>query len=110
MLHMYTDMRVGKENEPVALKTKLGWALFGGNKNKKTLNVNAFSKEGNLDKMVLKFWEIESYVSEKQSSSILPEAEQRALNILQETTVNKNSQYTIGLLWDCDDVLLTKQT
>ena len=24
MLHIYTDVRVGKENKPVALKTKLG--------------------------------------------------------------------------------------
>ena len=58
--------------------------------------------------MVSKFLEIELYgVSEEQSSSILPEIEQWALNILQETTVNKNSRYTVGLLWDSDDVLLT---
>ena len=57
--------------------------------------------------MVLKFWEIESCgVSEKQSLSIFPETKQRALNILQETTVNINSRYTVGLLWDSDDVLL----
>ena len=58
--------------------------------------------------MVSKFLEIESYgMSEEQSSSILPEIEQRALNILQETTVNKNSRYTVGLWWESDDVLLT---
>ena len=58
--------------------------------------------------MVSKFLEIELYgVSEEQSSRILPEIEQRALNILQETTVNKNSRYTVDLLWDSDDVLLT---
>ena len=108
MLHMYTEARVGKENEPVALKTKLGWVIFGGNKNNKTLSVNAFSTECNLDEMVSKFCEIKWYgVSEKQSSSILPEIEQRALNILQETTVNKNSRYTVGRLWDSDNVLLT---
>ena len=61
MLHMYTDVRVGKESEPVALKTKLVWVLFGGNKNNKLLNVNAFSKKYNLYEMVSKFWEIESY-------------------------------------------------
>ena len=58
--------------------------------------------------MVSKFLEIELYgMSEEQSSSILPEIEQRALNILQETTVNKNSRYTVGLLWDSDDIVLT---
>ena len=40
---------------------KLGWVLFGSNKNNKTLNVNTFSKESNLDEMVSTFWEIESY-------------------------------------------------
>ena len=99
MLHMHTDVRVGKENEPVALKTKLGWVIFVGNKNSKMLSVNAFSTECNLDKMVSKFWEIESYgVSGKQSSSIMPEIEQQTLNILQEIIVNKNSRYTDGLL------------
>ena len=56
--------------------------------------------------MVSRFWQIESCgVSEKQSSSILPETAQRPLNILQETTVNKNSRYTIGFIWDSEDVL-----
>ena len=109
VLHMYTEMRIGKENELVALKTKLSSVIFGGNKNRsKTLSVVVFSKECNLDEMVLTCLEIEScVVSEKQSSSILPETVQQALNILQKTTVNKNSQYTVGLLWDSDDVLLT---
>ena len=40
---------------------KLGWVLFGSNKNNKTLTVNTFSKESNLDEMVSTFWEIESY-------------------------------------------------
>ena len=85
MLHMYTDVRVGKENEPVALKMKLDWVMFGGNKNNKTWSVDAFSKECNLDEMVSKFWKIEFYcLSEKQSSRIFPETEQRPLNILQE--------------------------
>ena len=107
MLHMYTDVQVENKNKPVVLKTKLGWVIFGGNKNNKTLSANAFSTECNLDKMVSKFWEIESYgIYENQSSSILPEIEQQALNILQET-INKNSRYTVSPLWDSDDILLT---
>ena len=103
---MYTDVHIGKENKTVALNVKLGWILFGGNKNK-TLNVNAFSKECNLDEMVSKFWEIESDgVYKKQSSSILPETEQWPLNFLQETTVNKISRCTVAILWDSENVLL----
>ena len=29
LLHLYTDRRVGNENEPVALEIKLGWVIFG---------------------------------------------------------------------------------
>ena len=61
-----------------------------------------------MTKWYQSFWEIESYgVYENQSSSILPEIEQQTLNILQETTVNKNSRYTVSPLWDSDDILLT---
>ena len=53
--------------------------------------------------MVPTFLEIESYdLSEKQSSSILPETEKRTLNLLQETAVNKNIRHTVSLLWDSD--------
>ena len=108
MLHMHTDVRVGKENEPVALKTKLRWLIFGGSKKNETLNVNAFSTECNLDEMVSTFWEIEWYdVSENQSSSSWPEIEQRLLTFYEKKTLNKNSRYTVGLLWDSDDVILT---
>ena len=95
---MYNDPYVGKEKELVPLKTKLGWVILVGNKNKKTSSANAFSKEFNLDQVVSEFWKIEwNGVTEKQCSSILPKTGQQVLIILQETAVNKNSQYAVGL-------------
>ena len=60
MLRVYTYVPVGKENKPVALKTTLDWVIFDGNKNNKTLSVRN-SREYNLDEIVSKFCEIESY-------------------------------------------------
>ena len=105
---MYNDACVGKEKELVPLKTKLGWVIFVGNKNKKTSSANAFSKEFNIHQVVSEFWKIEwNGVFEKQCSSILPKTGQQVLIILQETTVNNNSQYAVGLFWDSDNILQT---
>ena len=67
----------------MTLKTKPGWVIFGGRQNNnKYPNINAFSNEFDLVNMASKFWQIESHgVSEKQNPNILPQTEQRALNI-----------------------------
>ena len=57
--------------------------------------------------MVSKFWQIDSYgVSEKQNPNILPQTEQRPLNVLEKTATNTNNCYTVELLWDDDNVAL----
>ena len=46
LLHLYMDIHAGSKIEPVTLKTKLGWVVFGGRQNNnKYPNINAFSKE-----------------------------------------------------------------
>ena len=108
MFHLYTDIRVGNEYEPVAHGTKLGGVILGGRQNNnKYPNISTFSNEFDLGNMVSKFWQIESYgVSEKQNANILPQTEQRALNILEKTTTNTDNRYTVGLLWDDGNVEL----
>ena len=57
--------------------------------------------------MVSKFWQIESYgVSERQNPNILPQTEQRALNIFEKNKTNTDNRYTVGLLWDDNNVEL----
>ena len=67
-LHIYMDIGIGFENEPVALKTKLCWVFWGERQNNnKYPNINAFSKKFDPENINSKFWHIESYgVLEKQ--------------------------------------------
>ena len=84
ILHIYTEIRIENKNELVALKTNLGWVIFGGRRNtNKYSDINAFSNKFDLGNIVSKFCRIEWYgVSEKQNPNILPRTEQSALNIL----------------------------
>ena len=42
-LHLYRDIKIGKDNEPIAIQSTLGWVLLGGNDNiKNTISSNSF--------------------------------------------------------------------
>ena len=98
MLHLYMDIPLGNENEPVALKTKHGWVIFAGRQNdNKYPNINTFCKEFDLGNMVSKFWQIKSFdVSKKQNPNILPQTEQFALSISEKL----QKILIISIQWD----------
>ena len=40
-LHLYRDIKIGKDDEPIAIQSTLGWVLLGGkDNNKKTTRPN----------------------------------------------------------------------
>ena len=59
-LHINYDVRVGENDHPVGMLTKLGWVLLGGkaDKGKTNITLNHVKTDG-LQKLVQKFWEIE---------------------------------------------------
>ena len=60
ILHIYTEIRIENKNELVALKTNLGWVIFGGRRNtNKYSDINAFSNKFDLGNIVSKFCRIE---------------------------------------------------
>ena len=67
--HIYLDIHVGNENEPIAPKTKLGRVTLGKRqKTNKNPNISSLSKEFDPGHIVLKFLQIESYgVLKKQA-------------------------------------------
>ncbi|XP_057310467.1 uncharacterized protein LOC130648433 [Hydractinia symbiolongicarpus] len=100
-LHMQHDYRVGKHNEPVAVKTQLGWILFGGKNKNIFTNINRLETDtDNLNKAVERFWEIESYGTKPPlHPDLLTKDEKHALHILKSTTKMKDGHFEVGLLW-----------
>ena len=95
-LILHSEIRHGKDTEPYALKTKLGWVLLGGKKNKKKINSNFINASFDLEK----FWEIDSYGTlPKHDVKLMTKDEKLAYDILDKTTVFKDEHYETGLLW-----------
>ena len=104
-LLLHQEYRKGQSHEPVAVRTKLGWVLFGGGKSETSISTNLLQhKPDVLHQSVERFWSIESYGTTKyQDTSLMSTNEQRAMSILKETTKKSDGQYHIGMLWNRDD-------
>ena len=101
-LHLQEDTRIGETNDPIAVKTTLGWELMGGKNSVNKINTNRLvtNENINLDQQLEKFWTIESYGTHSIESSkvMFNKEERRALYILEKTTVKNGNRYEVGLL------------
>ena len=109
-LLVHLEVRQGRWDEPIAVKTPLGWTLFGNVSQGHcgTMNVNFLTsdKESTLQHQIERFWEIDSYASKQ----VLPEStlsveDKRALAILESSTVKEEGHYKTALLWKGEPVL-----
>ena len=100
------DFRQGEKNEPLTIKTCLGWMLMGvysnsSNREKAKL-CNHITKVSNesLSKEIGRFWQIESYGTlSKLDPNFLSPSEQKVLQILENNTILKNGHFETLLLW-----------
>ena len=106
-LLLYRDYIKRRIGEPIAIKTVFGWIFVGSDINvicnfenfKNTKGYcNFMTNLDDLHKNICKFWEIESYGT-LPKSAFLPPYDQRALEILENTTKIKNGHFEVGLLW-----------
>ena len=72
-LHLPHEITKENKNEPVGIKSALGWVLLGGNNNKKySLNSNRiYVCESNVHDSLKQFWQIESYGTSKEDLETL---------------------------------------
>lgn len=104
-LLMGQDHKCGEAEEPIAMRTKLGWLVYGKlTTNESEINHPMIIQEENvLREMMTKYFSIED-IGVKQLKE-LPQAEEerRANEIIHKTLKYKNGRYEVGLLWRKDN-------
>ncbi|XP_055615096.1 uncharacterized protein LOC129761402 [Toxorhynchites rutilus septentrionalis] len=102
---LLSAIKTVKGNGPMAVKTRLGWVIYG-----KEYNINrqdytmVIQEEQEMSKMMQRYFSIDDFgvkLVEKLPRS--PE-EERAQQILDNTIKLKDNRYEVGLLWKTKDV------
>ena len=107
-LHAEEEVRHGKEFQPVAKKTKLGWYVMGANEKQRTSELCSihFVRKINMEK----FYEFETLgvqaVNCSCPKSALSLDDKRAMELMEQSCKLENNRYVIGLPWKRDKSLL----
>ncbi|XP_065093953.1 uncharacterized protein LOC135714509 [Ochlerotatus camptorhynchus] len=109
--------REGKPNEPIAVKTRLGWMVYGNCTGKQdtigylnyhsvqTCECNREYDDG-LHKAMKSYFALDSLGIIKPSKLLLSKEDQRAQSLLESLTRPMNNRYESCLLWKYDHVRL----
>ena len=101
------ESKAGKWDEPIAVRTSLGWTLLGEDNSYKKRQHHCYQlhKQAilSLNANVEKFWQVESYGTlPKTDPSLLSLEEKRALEILKKSTTIEDGHFKVGMLWRDD--------
>ncbi|XP_055632531.1 uncharacterized protein LOC129773008 [Toxorhynchites rutilus septentrionalis] len=104
-LSMPLKCREGRKGEPIATKTRLGWCIYGGSGEAKSVGVSCHivqvSPEKLLQEMVKRYFEQED-AGIKSVINLASAEDTRAKKILADTTVRLGDKFETGLLWRYD--------
>ena len=98
-LFLLQEFKIGKQGDPVAVKTKLGWMLMGGKQQLVNRSQCNYLSGDNISENSEKIWQIDTYSTlPKFNPDILQPEQKRSLHILESTTVIKDNKFEVGLL------------
>lgn len=109
-LHVYApiEARIGQPGEPIAVKSKLGWTIYGPRENNNNHQTAGFTghhfakgtSNEDLQELLRKH-----FAFEESPEVTIPESEEdrRARELLRETTVRVGDRFETGLLWKTDN-------
>ena len=109
--------REGRPHEPIAVKTQLGWIIYGtsSQKGRSTSFVNVHTikvcdcnlkTDEDMHLAMKRYFDLDSLGISKPDRILQSAEEQRAMQLLEKQTIPKAGRYESGLLWKYDDVRL----
>ena len=104
------EVKRGKLNEPIAIKSCIGWSILGdcpSVPSSTPVQVNVINGEDvTLSDQLKEFWRVESYGTSKCETKPLSVEDQRAMNLISTSIHKHDGHYEMGLLWKSDDPVL----
>lgn len=114
-LTLVLKSREGDPNQPLAVKTRLGWTVCGGSNADDAPNLvhSIFhvcpcvtQLDEDLHQAMKAYFSMDSMGAVKHGETLISKDEQRAQSLLQSLTRFTGTNYETGLLWRYDDVRL----
>ncbi|XP_062711297.1 uncharacterized protein LOC134289465 [Aedes albopictus] len=113
--------REGKPCEPIAVKTRLGWIVYGScsrtQQDFSYVNVHAIEvcecnrvSDDDLHTTMKEYFALDSLGIAKPNKILRSTEDERAMEILETHSSRKEGRYESGLLWKYDDVRLPNST
>ncbi|XP_055622287.1 uncharacterized protein LOC129765875 [Toxorhynchites rutilus septentrionalis] len=102
---LLSAIKTVKGNGPMAVKTRLGWVIYG-----KEYNINrqdytmVIQEEQEMSKMMQRYFSIDDFGVKLVKKLPRSPEEERAQQILDNTIKLKDNRYEVGLLWKTKDV------
>ncbi|XP_068674574.1 uncharacterized protein [Montipora foliosa] len=104
------EVRRGIRNEPVAIKSCIGWSILGGSpivQASGCVQINLISgQDVSLNYKLEEFWKGESYGTTKNVTKPMSVEDQRALKRISDSVCKRDGHYQMDLLWKDDNHLL----
>ena len=107
------EVRVGRSNQPAAVRTEFGWALAGSIsavvpsslRQVMFLQRNAQCRDDDLTATVKDWWSTEAFGTKYDKPVTQSREDERALSILKSKTRRLPDRYETGMLWKEDQVV-----
>ncbi|XP_065079912.1 uncharacterized protein LOC135702797 [Ochlerotatus camptorhynchus] len=114
-LSLVLKSREGTREQPIAVKTRLGWTICGGGNQDDVPNLvhSVFhmcpcesQMDEDLHKAIKEYFTIDSLGIAQPKIALMSAEDERAQTLLESRTVIKGDRYETGLLWRYDNIRL----